>query len=39
METNEGKECVRQESEVVHNESKLVKNKETEGQEETESAY
>ena len=31
METNEEKERIRQESQVVHNESKLVKDKETEG--------
>ncbi len=37
METNEEKEGVRQESEVVSNESTLVKDKETERQEETES--
>ena len=31
METNEEKESVRQESEVIYDESRLVKNKETKG--------
>ena len=32
METDEEKDCLRQESEVVYNESGLVEDKETEGQ-------
>ena len=32
METDEEKDCLRRESEVVYNESRLVEDKETEGQ-------
>tara|TARA_Y100000748_G_scaffold173812_1_gene145538 strand:+ start:226 stop:483 length:258 start_codon:yes stop_codon:yes gene_type:complete len=39
METDEEKESIRQESEVVSNEPKLVKNQKTKGQEKKESAY
>ena len=35
METNEEKDRVRQASKVVHNESKLAEDKETEGQKKT----
>jgi hypothetical protein len=35
METNEENRSVRQTSEVIHNESKLVEDQETKGQEET----